>query len=177
MILASAFDQIRFEVDAIVRKEFEAQIFALKSDDAIRLLKLRVWSERYKVSVHYIVCRLIPYYRKMAHNFRRRPDSKGIGVTIAVLTGKAAEEKLREFIAKDFPDGENVADWKESERARCIALADPEALVGKPKPFLHYTSIKSFLDSYTSRIGSLQREQTKLDKKMAKQPWRGNPWR
>lgn len=177
MLLSSALDQIRFEVEGIIAKEFGAQLFRMKNDDAIRLLRLRVWSVRYKVSVAYIIKRLVPHYKKYASNFRRRYNDKGIGVTIAVLTGRMAEEKLREFISKDFPDGENTIEWKEDEKNRCLALLNGDEVVGRPKPFLHYRSVKLFITAYESRVQKMNRDLTKIEKKMSKQPWRGNPFK
>lgn len=177
MILSSVLDQIRYEVDSILRKEFGTQLFQMKADDAIRLLRLRVWSTRYKVSVCYILKRLIPHFKKYASNFRRRYNDKGIGVTIAVLTGKVAEQKLKEFIARDFESGENAIEWREKEQARCLDLLHTNELVGRPKPFLHYKSVKSFIQSYEKRIAIMNREDNKLIKKLAKQPWRNNPFR
>lgn len=177
MLLSSALDQIRYEVDSILRKEFGTQLFQMKSDDAIRLLRLRVWSTRYKVSVCYILKRLIPHFKKYASNFRRRYNDKGIGVTIAVLTGKVAEQKLKEFIARDFVDGENITDWKEQEKARCLSLINGDEVVGRPKPFLHYKSIKQFIESYERRVTSMSKDLTRIEKKLSKQPYRGNPFR
>jgi hypothetical protein len=177
MLLSSALDQIRFEVDSIIRQEFGTQLFQLTPDNAMRLLKLRVWSVRYKVSVRYILVRLVPHYKKFAQNFRRRYNEKGLGITIAVLTGRMAEEKLREFIAKDFADGENTITWKEDEKQRCLNIINQDELVGRPKPFLHYRSVKAFVAAYEKRVRIMNRDFIRIEKTMALQPWRGNPWR
>lgn len=177
MLLSSSLDQIRYEVDSIIRKEFGTQLFQLTPDNAMRLLKLRVWSVRYKVSVRYILLRLVPYYKKFAQNFRRRYNEKGLGITIAVLTGRSAEQKLREFILKDFPDGENLVDWKEDAKQRCLDIVNRDELVGRPKPFLQYKSIKAFIVSYEKRIATMNSDLSRSEKQLAKQPWRGNPFR
>lgn len=176
MLLSSALDKIRFEFEDSVRNDFGKKMYRIKPDDSMRLLKLRVWSVRYKVSVRYILLKLVPHFERFARAYRRN-SSDGLGVTIAVLTGNAAEEKLRECIAKDFPDGENTVAWKEAAKARCIAIMDKDEIMGRPKPFLHHKTIDAFMDSYKTRISQMQREQEKLDKKMSKQPWRDNPWR
>lgn len=178
-MLFSPLTRLEFEVDAILRKRLDKQLYQPKRDDSLRLQRLKVWSMRYSVSLEYILTKLIPHFEKLAqrHYIRRSAgQSKGIGVSIAVLTGPAAEEKLKEFIQKDFPSNENVAIWRENEQERCLAILD-EIEYGRPKPILHFKSVSDFVKAYSNGIDRKRRKGRKLDNKLGKQPWRGNPWK
>lgn len=175
--LQTPVTEVCAEIEKILHKDFGKTLYFPNRQNAARLLKLKVWSIRYSVSIRYILSKLVPYFEHIASRHYLRKDSKGLGVSIPVLTGKAAEEKLKEFIAKEFHDSENVLDWKESERERCIRLMEKEEVMGRPRPILQYRNVNDFVDAYSSKIDIKRKEADRLAKKMAKQPWRGNPWR
>jgi hypothetical protein len=182
MLIDSITSDFVTEIDSLLRKQFNKQIYYPKQDDQYRLLKLKVWSERYKVSVGYILSVLIPYFEKLAYKHSRRPRekvSKGIGTTIATLTGPSAEAYLSEQILKDFKDGENALAWKEDKKEECLRILDAEEGIVKKKPkgVLAYKSIAAYRKAYMERIKHTRDEQDKLTKQLAKQPWRGNPFR
>ena len=55
MRLSTQVSSVLAEVEDVLRKCFDKQLFRPKEDDQIRLLRLRVWSERHKVSIEYIL--------------------------------------------------------------------------------------------------------------------------
>jgi len=182
MLIDSFLSDFVADVDSILRKQFNKQLFYPKKDDQYRLLKLRVWSERHKVSIAYILSVLIPHFERIAYKHSRRPRekvSKGIGTTIPILTGSTAESFLVEQILKDFPDNENVISWREEKRDECLRKISQEDDVAtrKPKSVLDYTSLAAFRKAYIARIHNTQSTEEKLAKQIAKQPWRDNPWR
>lgn len=182
MLINSVTSDFVMQVDALLRKQFNKQIFYPRQDDQHRLLKLRIWSERHKVSVGYILSVLIPYFEKLSYKHSRRPRekvSKGIGTTIAILTGSTAEAYLADQILKDFPDGENVLAWKEDRRTDCLRQIelDDELPTRKPKGILQYNSVASYRKAYLSRIKRTRDTEDKLVQQLSKQPWRGNPFR
>jgi len=182
MLIASEVSSIVEHVDDILRKDFNKQLFNPKEPDQIRLLKLRVWSERYCVSVRYILSKLVPYFERLANKHSNRfGTSKGLGTTIAVLTGPAAEAFIKDVISKDYSDGENVIAWKEERRLEALALVEKDEAediaIKQPKGILHYVLIKDYVAAYEKRISRIKNNEEKITKKIAKQPWRGNPFR
>jgi hypothetical protein len=170
------------EVDNILRKQFSKQLFFPKKDDQHRLLKLRVWSERYKVSIGYILSVLIPYFEKLSYKHSRRPRekvSKGIGTTISILTGAVAETYLSDQILKDFPDGEHILAWKQEKQNECIRKIRQQEDIHtkKPKGILQFKTLAAYRKAYTLRIKNIRDDSDKLVKQLAKQPFRGNPFR
>jgi hypothetical protein len=182
MLIDTVINSIVTEVDTILRKQFNKQLFYPKIDDQHRLLKLKVWSERYKVSIGYILSVLIPYFEKLAYKHSRRPRervSKGIGTTISTLTGPAAESYLLEQINKDFSDGENVIAWKQDKQQACLRKIelDENIRIKKPKGVLGYPTLASYRRAYLKRIKGIRDIEEKLVKQLSRQPWRENPFR
>lgn len=170
------------EIDTLLKKQFNKQLYFPKADDQYRLLTLKVWSEKYKVSIAYILSVLLPYFEKLSHKHSMRPrlkTSRGLGVSIPVLVGNAAEEKLLEYISKDYPDGEHLLAWKESRKTECLSkIAEDEGhRKKKPKGLLQYPSVAAYRKAYMARIADARDSQQKQIKELSKQPWRGNPFR
>jgi hypothetical protein len=184
MLIDTVVTENSAQIDSLLRKQFGKQLFYPKQDDQCRLLKLKVWSERYKVSIGYILSVLIPYFEKLSYKHARRPRekvSKGIGTTIPVLTGTAAEEYLASQIIKEFPDSENVVAWKEDRQQECFRLIEQEESEGirikKPKGVLQYKTLAAYRIAYVERMKRRRDTEDRLVKQLAKQPYRGNPFR
>lgn len=183
MVLTSELTKIVDEVDLVLRRKFGKQLFYPKSDDQIRLLRLHLWSERYKVSLEYILSVLIPYFEGIANKHRGRPrgtSSKGIGTTIANLTGNASENILLSRIEKDFPESEHKIDWRITKQQAClqkIAADSDEVVVKRPKGVLQYATLAKYRKAYEQRITQKKMDDEKLERQLAKQPFRGNPFR
>jgi hypothetical protein len=179
MPLESILNELEKEIDTILRKNFDKRLYYPKREDSIRLLKLRVWENRYKVTLEYILGVLIPHFAKMSERFRRKVSS-GIGTTIPILTGQAAEEFLKLRISKDFPNNENVLDWKERYKTICLKkIKESEGTIPsrKSRGVLQFKSVNAFLKAYEAKIEAARKEDRIAEKSLAKQPWRGNPWR
>lgn len=167
-------------VDEVLRKNFDKQLFYPKRDDTYRLLRLKIWSIRYKVCLEYILSVLIPHFEKISSKHTGRRRSRGIGTTIPVLTGGAAEDFLADAVKKDFPDGENILSWREDTKLEFLARieADDELPVRKKaKSVLDYTSLAAYRKAYVKRITNMRDTEERVTKRIAKQPFRDNVFR
>jgi hypothetical protein len=99
-----------------------------------------------------------------------------LGFPIATLTGIAAEEKLIEFINKDFPDEENVAAMREELKAECLDKLGEADNTGRIRPVLNFKSVDEYVKSYSSGIERKRKYSAALERKLAKQPYRRNPF-
>ncbi|MGI4811790.1 MAG: hypothetical protein ACRYGG_00390 [Janthinobacterium lividum] len=174
-------DNVLDEVDSILKKSFDKQLFSVKEDDKVRLLKLKMWSVRYKVSIKYILEKLIPHFEKYGNKSRGKAGtSKGLGTTIPILTGPSAEALLVENIKRDYPDNENVLSWRQRTQLEFIGLVqvDEDELVTKqPKGILQYNSVSDYRKAYEARIQRTRKTEEKIVKSISRQPFRNNPWR
>lgn len=158
----------------VLREDFSINFFRfdVKAADLWRLTIFQSWSERYSISLHYVLRELIAFWRERT----RRPGKKSVlGVTIPVLTSSKSEEILREKILKDFPSGENISQHKLQEQRRLLGLAEPR---GKVKSLIDEDRPEQSCILYGERI---QRRRRRLDSAAAGQrrkrrAWRGNPW-
>ncbi len=153
-----------------------------KPIDQARLLKLRVWSVKYEVSVKEILTIIVPILRNLTPKQRR---GYGVGVSMNMLTGRKAEDILHDVLRIKYPDGENRIMWREVERDRQIAREQLEDQELTPKAKSEYTSplqagsIELFAQAYKDKIESRRREYSvQYNQSWRKRkPYRGNPWR
>lgn len=179
MMLWGPASSWELEVDAELRKQFGKQLWVRKSDDRLRLLKLRVWSLRYHVPLQYILAVLVPHFEKLASRQyirKRAGSSKGLGFPITVLCGDVAHEFLQERIAKDFPSKENTQTWIEGHKQLCLEKTEMDEVVAKPRAVLAYRSVGDFVKSYGRGIDRTRRDADRAERKLRKQPWRTNPF-
>lgn len=160
-----------------LRDERRVRLF-LSDTDRLRLLRLRVWSIRYKISVIEILDLIVPPLRKKIGAKRVR----GIGIPTATLTGAVAEEILKDRLAHYYPDGANITVWKERERERQLAAERDEEAGGfpvreNPMPsLLEVGDVQEYNRIYAERIRAARAAQT--DQRWRKQRhYRNNPWR
>lgn len=182
MLIQTEITKIFDEVETELKKSFGKSLFRPKQDDQYRLLRLRVWSERYKVSISYILSVLIPHFERISNKYRgnaRSTVSKGIGTTISVLTGQAAESILVEHLERSYPDNEHVISWKQDKQKECLAILaeQDEIILKKPKTVLQYPTLKAYTKAYSERIDNKRKIEEKLVVQLSRQPWRGNPFR
>ena len=180
MVLITEVNANVLEVDNILRTKFNKQLFYPKQEDQLRLLRLRLWSERYCVSIEYLLDKLIPHFEKIAMRHRGKAfKSKGIGTTISVLTGPAAEEFIIQQVGKDFPNNENKSAAKQEARDRILLeMRKAEGIdIGKPKSILQFKTVTAYNRYYRTRITAQQKLDSKIEKLLMSQPWRGNPFR
>jgi hypothetical protein len=178
-VLFSALHHVQTEIDEILRRSLGKRLFTVKRDDQLRLIKLKMWSTRHSVPLEYIIEKLVPHFEKLAQrNYVKKyaGASKGLGVPISVLTGPAAEEKLIEFIAKEFTEDEHIHATREAAKAECLDKLGLSENTGRVRPVLNFPSVDEYMKSYTSGIERKRRSGARIERKLAKQPYRGNPW-
>lgn len=173
---------VTHEVDSELQQQFGKQFWKITELDKLRLLKLKVWGVKYRVTLGYILGVVMTFYwDRLPKQVREKvKGSRSLGVRIATLVSKGSEKALVDAIARDFPNGENISVYKEEERNRIAALLDEEdneLPVARTKAVLSYKTMSAFVESYTRKVASKKRAMAKLETKMKKMPWRENPWR
>lgn len=136
-----------------------------------------VWSERYGVSIGYIIEALLTYYyhNLPKHSRDKANRSRGLGIRIATLVGDVSLSILHSHLANDFPDGNNLAAFKEEEKERIVDILD-DSMPRKARSVLQYESMDRFVKAYERSIVAKRSNVSRLAHKMCKIKWRGNPW-
>lgn len=158
----------------------------LKPLDLVRLLNLRVWQRRYHLDLNEILDLMLPYLRKStSEKFKTRPG-RGLGVSIAALTGVGAEKILAEALRQQYPGGEWSELWRAREKQRQLKAEEQEDGEGvklRPKIVqltgpLEADSVDNFLRSYRKRVLHLREIDQRLENDPSRQRkrYRGNPW-
>lgn len=130
--------------------------------DQCRLLNLRVWSLRYKVSCHEILGILLEYYARV-----RRKGSRSIGIRASTLCGVRSRTIIKEAVQERYPGSENkIASRAEAQRI----------LVGGYRRYVSTIlgPIEQVAVSYQQKVG---KERLRLRGLGFQRPWRQNPWR
>lgn len=148
-------------------------------DQQLRLLKLRLLSQRYKLDIPEILDILVPVLRsRFMHNKR----TFGLGININVLCGQAAERWLFEELKKHDPDDDHVVEYKARARDRQIDVEltlDSDGVNDRVQySALDAPDIPSFIEAYRKRVLSKRTEDEKMrnDPSRRRKPYRGNPW-
>jgi hypothetical protein len=135
-----------------------------------------VWSERYSVSIEYIIGAVLSILAKAAERRTGKRTKASLGISISALTGPVAKQILEERIAKDFPGGENVHSAMEDSRNAMLEILDGN-MHGKPKNPLDYSKSDDFSAAYKATIQRKRKEREKLEDQVTAMPFRGNPFR
>lgn len=171
---------IETEFAEVLRQQFDRRIFRINDLDKVRLLKLRVWSERYAVPISYILEKVLPllWQRMPKHVQAKSQKSRTLGVSIAQLTSQTTEQILLNCTLSDFPEGENFENRREARIDDCIELEDIEndTLPSKPKSVLSFKQLSSFVDAYTKRIERKRTTLSRIAVKRRRMKYRTNPW-
>jgi hypothetical protein len=88
--------------------------------DCVRLLTLRTWTLRYKVTLDYVVRTLVKYWDKRV---RKPKSSSSLGVRVATLVSEHSRQILEESVLRDFPNHENEQAWKCRKRSRILSAS------------------------------------------------------
>jgi hypothetical protein len=109
-------DRFALYVNSVLEKNYNANFRRQtpKIVERIRLLNLLTICEQRKISVAYALRILIPFWRSKI-GLRENQVPK-----VQTLVGKVSCQVLDESIARDFPNGENVREWKDKEQERQI---------------------------------------------------------
>jgi hypothetical protein len=155
--------------------------FTFKRTDQVRLLKLYVWSQRYKLPVVQILDMLVPILR---NRVVLKKKSYGLGVGVASLVGEGAERILQEEIKRYFPGNQLISIWREATREKQLAVERINATEGivtrseKELTLLACPSVEEYVRRYRCRATRHREENTveQLRESRRKKRYRGNPW-
>jgi hypothetical protein len=153
-----------------------------KPEDQIRLLKLKVWSTRYQVSIPDILKMIVPILRAQIHRKLRNPN--GLGMKVSLLTGSAAKRILEEEIRKYYPLRENEMAWKEREQTHQLEAEQKDELDGlEPRDktvryILEATSVSHYVHEYQDAMIKKRDSYRYLcsQKWRRRRAYRGSPW-
>lgn len=167
------------QVNKALERNFDREFIRVSTLDQLRLLALRVWMEKYKVSLDYILQVVVPFCWSRTRG--RYRSSRSLGIRIATLVGQKSEKALREQIAKDFDQGENIsiANW---ERLQSILQARRVREDGdvqlRAKTLSDYQSVQQYVKAYRTKISNKQFQfQKELnDPENLKRHYRTSPW-
>lgn len=157
-----------------IRKE-EVRLW-LSQKDKYKLLKLRVWAEKYFISIEYILQTLLPFWESFVQRRSKRMKRSGLNVRVSTLTGKKSEEILLEKVKKDFPDNLNKVVFKAKDRERLFQLSLGKDMKVKTKNLFDYTNPKKYVAVYRKAMKSEYKEREAFELEMKKRPYRGNPF-
>jgi len=128
------------------------------------LLNWKSWSQRYAVSVDFILTTLLDYYGKRR---QQRQGKVSLGIATTSLTGTRAREIVEHEVAAQFPGGENFtsrsADLKNRILTRRLQKFPPEQ------------NLATGLLQYRKTIFEQQERNATLPTRFLR-PWRGNPF-
>ena len=165
-ILARRVMAVLTEVEHVLRRNHNVKWFRLKKEDEIRLLRLKQWEEKYRVSISYILGKLIPFWTQKYAKY-----SKAVfGTTISTLVGSVSEKVLQEAVAKDYPDGENEKRWKAMTQQRQWAR-----IWDGPRKENWQDPIQAVRE-YRNRMKLERADRKSWARKLARRKYQGNPW-
>lgn len=151
----------------------------LKEPDRYRLLILKTWTDRYNVSLRYILETILPFWESFIQKRSKRLKGRGLNVRVSTLTGKKSEDILREQIKKDFPNDANKIIRINQERQRIISRA--HYLENKRKgisdiEYPRFRSVERYIRNYRYRIRKESKYRMKLEASFQERPYRTNPF-
>lgn len=167
--------RVRAVLTTIARKKWNVGFLNLHPADELRLITFWVWSQRYKVPLSYVMETVIGWWKQVTS--KRKGRKAALGVRVVTLTTKKSEAILQECILRDFPNNENVAEWRLHKQEKLLGLLDEPR--GLARAFVDLRYPDKTVRSYKRKV---DRRRYKLMKANAAQwrrrrAWRGNPWR
>jgi hypothetical protein len=151
---------------------------------ALRLLRIKVWSERYQLPLDECVDILITAFNEFQWGGRIH-GKFGMGISINTLTSANAERILAKEIEKRYPDKGNRTIWREmmcQSQLNVERLDETGGLMPHergPKTLLEAGSVDEYVAGYRDRVTRRREEYDRA----VNQPWRrrkayrNNPWR
>lgn len=170
--------RVRRRVNEITERRWGKSLFRTRTEDQIRLLKLIVWQERYKVSMEYILSILVPVFLdRLPARYRQK---KSLGVRISTLTGRAAERILKDAIKRQYRSEENIGQWAFDRKEEILEARweDGEHVLPHPPSILAYASPAKYMAAYRKRIRQREEWLTHQDAQQInrRRKYRMNPW-
>ncbi|SRR6266436_322432 len=153
----------------------------LNENDRYRLLTLKVWVQRYRVDLRFILETLLPFWEQFVKRRSRKMKTRGLNVKVSTLVGKKSEEILQDQIRKKLPREINKRLWISMERERIFtifALQERDEFTRKNglKHMVDYKDPKKWARAYQKVIEAESKMREKIDTEMKKRPYRGNPF-
>jgi hypothetical protein len=167
-VLNLRINRVVQEVDMVLKDELNVRWFDPSPTDKLRLLTLALWRERYRVSIPWIVRLLVPFWKG---RYAKYNTARGIGTTIATLCGKKSEEIIKERLAIEFPENDNLHRYTAQEQQRQWAY-----VWDRNPPVQDWTEARATVRKYLTRLRTERRERRKFQKSQQKRNYRGNPW-
>jgi hypothetical protein len=168
----------------------------LTKNDQYSLLTLKVWEDKYKVSLKFILIILLPFWETFVQRRSKKMKRAGLNVRVSTLIGKKSEQILQESIKKLYPNGENIQMWLAEERERIIqnqlhkleklnddgvhSRSDPSSMRdtnGRILNLSDFSTPKQFLTYYRSYMKKEHITRDKLEEQMKKRSYRNNPFK
>lgn len=169
-------------VEKWCKQEAQADIrLSLTKANQLRLLKLNTWSLLYRLSVQEILSILIPILRKKAKSRKTR----GLGISVAMLTSVGAERILEEEIEARYPGGEHIGVWRERQREIELLREEQEELDGitvrqvQLKTVLDYDTPEAWVKCYRAGLEDRRNKYQAAvsSSERRKKAYRWSPWR
>lgn len=166
------------EVNSLLDELFDRTIRWTNHDNSLRLLGLRMWMERYKVDLCYVLQSIVPYHLEhISKQHKNNPHA--LGFKVSTLVGKKSEHLLRENIERDYPQGENISTWFWDRQQEIIKLrTEDEFTAESTKKITDYKSVSKFITAYRKRVTGKQKTfQKEMNRATnTRRPYRTNPW-
>lgn len=163
------------EITKVLKRDFNRTFgFNIRPIDRNRLFNLQIWSDKYKVSIRWILHVLVPYWSK---KLKRKPGQAwGLGVKVQSFVGKHSQRIIEEEIIKQFPERENEKLWNHAKRMELTGLAERSPV--KYRDVLECESIDDFVRKYRKRVAVRRRELDTAESQPSKRHrlYRNNPW-
>lgn len=145
-----------------------------------RLLTLKVWMERYRVDLAYIIGLLVPFWEKFIGKRSKAIRKSGLNVRVTTLVGKKSESILKESLAGKVQDDAKRI-FISFERERLYAEAQSRVKHTFPrkiiKSILEYDSPVEYARAYMIKMRQESVSRNKIASEFRKRPYRGNPFR
>lgn len=180
--LWNAVNEIISELDDWILKTDGKEVrLRFKPIDQVRLLKLRVWETRYKLSIEEIMDLIMPILR---YHMLRKKTSYGLGVSVRSFTGTGAERILIKELEKTDPDGQHEEVWRQLEQETQLeaeAREERDGLPAKANLVILPLDVENTQDWATWYQGKIERRRNTY-RELIRQEWRkrknyrGNPW-
>ena len=169
-------------------RQGERTVLRLKAVDRYRLLTLKIWSERYRVPLKYILQVLMAWTETFARkHFQRAKNTEGFGVKVSTLCGKRSQEILEDQIRRDFPNSEHKTTFIQREQNRILewevrrqdrqdddGIKTPDQI---RKNLFDFPHPKGYVRYYRNRIRRESRQRERIIQELEKRLYRGNPFR
>lgn len=155
----------------IIRKE-KVHIY-LTQKDMYRLLILRSWTIKYKVSLEYILRNILTFWEAFVQRRSRKMKSVGLNVMVSTLTGNKSEEILKQFITKDFPNSLNISIWKTAEQERIFRIKHDDGIKTIRK---EAKTLSRYVKQYKTYKRKENNRRERIEGLFQKYPYRDNPF-